>query len=108
MGAGRGRGEMIVFKLSMPGRGSWNGAWSGTDRVYIRVRDERIVPKEIVGKSHYYRWDDGWEACVEVLKMPAREARKIESKSAGFCGYDWMIDSLIKDGYIHTRKEATP
>ena len=95
---------MIVFELTMPGRGSWNGRWSGEDRRYIRTRDERKVPGEIWDKDFFYRWDDGWEACVSVDRMPASEARKLERKSNGFCGYDWMIESLIKDGYIHTER----
>jgi hypothetical protein len=28
------------------------------------------------------------------------EARKIERKSVNFCGYDWMIESIIRDGEI--------
>lgn len=95
---------MIVFTLTMPGRGSWNNAWSGEGQIYARMREERFVPQEIVGKSFYYRWDDGWCACVDMQKMPARETRRLKQKSIGFAGYDWMLDSLIKDGYIHTSK----
>ena len=94
---------MIVFELTMPSVGSWNGKWSGADRRYIRTEDERRVPKELWGNSYCYIWDDGWGACVSVERMPANEARKLERKSSGFCGYDWMIRSLIKDGYIHTK-----
>ena len=96
---------MIVFELSMPGKGSWNGKWSGEGRPYIRVKDERTVPKELWGKDFFYRWDDGWEACVSISKMPSNEARKLEKKSVGFNGYDWMISSLIKFGRIMTQKE---
>lgn len=98
---------MIVFELSMPGRGSWNGRWSGEDRCYVRTYDQRYVPKEHWNKSFYYRWDDGWEACVTVTQMPAKEARKLAKKSNGFCGYDWMIKSIIKFGEILARKEWT-
>lgn len=91
---------MIVFELTMPGVGSWNGKWSGADRRYIRTRRERDVPKSLWGKSFYYRWEDGWEACVTVIKMPAEDAYKLEHISAGFLSYDWMISSLIKRGYI--------
>ena len=95
---------MIVFELSMPHVGSWNGKWSGADRQYIRTMDERKVPKEIWNNDYHYRWDDGWEACVAVRRMNVNEARKLERKSDGFCGYDWMIRSLVKDGYIHTER----
>ena len=98
---------MIVFELTMPGVGSWNGKWSGADRRYICVRRNDAVPKELYEKDFFYSWPDGWTACVSVNKMPAKEARKLQKISAGFRGYDWMIDSLIADGYIHTKGEKT-
>ena len=91
---------MIVFELTMPGRGSWNGKWSGENRRYIRTRYERKVPKEIWDKDFFYRWGDGWTACISVRKMPANEARKLEKLSDGFCGYDWMIRSICSKGFI--------
>ena len=91
---------MIVFELTMPNVGSWNGRWSGADRRYIRTKKERDVPKTVWDKSFYYRWDDGWGACVSVTQMPCQEARKLERQSSGFCRYDWMISSIIKRGYI--------
>lgn len=91
---------MIVFELTMPHVGSWNGKWTGADRRYIRTRRECDVPKECWEKDFYYRWDDGWEACVTVRRMPAKEARKLERISAGFRMYDWMIASIIDRGYI--------
>ena len=91
---------MIIFELTMPNRGSWNGKWSGDGNLFVRVRKEKDVPKELWDKSFYYRWDDGWTACVTTTHMSATEARKLESKSAGFQGYDWMISSIIKNGYI--------
>lgn len=91
---------MIVFELSMPHASSWNGKWSGAGKKYICVMDQRTVPKELWDKDFYYRWDDGWEACVSVRKVYWREAQKLEKMSVGFAGYDWMIDSLIQRGYI--------
>lgn len=91
---------MIVFELTMPHVASWNGKWSGADRRYIRTSRERDVPKDLWNKSFDYRWDDGWGACVSVTKMPIREAKKLEQTSAGFAGYDWMIRSIVKRGYI--------
>lgn len=91
---------MIVFTLSMPTSGSWNGRWSGEDRVYARIFHNNDVPKDIIGKDFYYNWDDGWCACVSVTKVDSKEAAKIRKKSAGFCGYDWMIESIIKNGKI--------
>ena len=97
---------MIVFKLSMPHVGSWNGKWTQDDKVFARTYSEKKVPKELWNKSFYYRWDDGWTACVSVERMPASDARKIERRSNGFCGYDWMIRALIKDGYIHYERAS--
>ena len=96
---------MIIFTLSMPKRGSWNGKWSEEDRVYARIFHNNDVPKDIIGKDFYYNWDDGWCACVSVTKVDSKEAAKIRKKSAGFCGYDWMIRSIIKNGEIIVEEE---
>lgn len=95
---------MIVFELTMPHAASWNGKWSGADRRYIRVKYEADVPKELWNKDFDYHWDDGWCANVSVTRMSAREARRLENVSAGFCGYDWMIHSLLQRGYIDILK----
>lgn len=94
-----------MFELTMPNCGSWNGKWSQADRVHVRVRRDRDVPKELWDRCFYYRWDDGWEACVSVTHMPAREARALEKRSSGFSGYDWMITSIIKFGAIYKEKD---
>jgi hypothetical protein len=39
---------MIVFELSMPNKGSWNGKWSQEGQCFARVIDQRKVPKEVV------------------------------------------------------------
>lgn len=91
---------MIVFELSMPNKGSWNGKWSRDGELFVRTCRECDVPKEYWGKSFFYSWDDGWTACVTAIRMPAAEARKLERMSKGFCGYDWMIKSIIKYGDI--------
>lgn len=97
---------MIVFKLTMPGVGSWNGKWSQEGQLFVRTRRERDVPKELWDKDFFYRWSDGWCACVSVTRMPAAEARKLERKSKGFCGYDWMIRSIIKHGDIRVEEKT--
>lgn len=96
---------MIVFELTMPNRGSWNGKWSGDNRKFIRLRKNSEVPKNLVDKRYTYSWDDGWTACVTVTRMPADEAHKLERKSDGFAGYDWMIDSIIRYGTILSRSD---
>lgn len=91
---------MIIFELTMPGVGSWNGKWSQEGTYFARTRAEREVPRDRWDKDFYYRWDDGWTACVSVRRVSAAEARKLMRKSKGFCGYDWMIKSIILLGEI--------
>lgn len=96
---------MIAFFLSMPHVASWNGQWSGEGKIYARLRRDDQVPKEYVDQSFEYRWDDGWGASVEVRKVDSKEAAKIRRQSAGFYGYDWMIDSIIDHGKIITPED---
>lgn len=96
---------MIAFLLSMPHVASWNGEWSGEGKIYARLRRDSQVPKEYIDQSFEYRWDDGWGASVEVRKVDSKEAAKIRKHSAGFYGYDWMIDSIIDHGKIITPED---
>ena len=96
---------MIAFYLSFPYVGSWDGKWSGEGKLYACVYRNADVPKECVGKSHSYRWDDGWEACVDVRQVDNKEANRIRKKSVGFYGYDWMIVSIIRFGEIKKRSD---
>lgn len=96
---------MIAFLLSMPHVASWNGEWSGEGKIYARLRRDNQVSKEYIDQSFEYRWDDGWGASVEVRKVDSKEAAKIRKHSAGFYGYDWMIDSIIDHGKIITPED---
>lgn len=96
---------MIVFELSMPNVGSWNGRWSGEGRCYARVMRDKSVPKELWNRSFYYNWGDGWGACVSVDKVDYKEAKRIKRISNGFLGYDWMIDGIIAHGEIRKPTE---
>jgi hypothetical protein len=97
----------LVFKLSMPNRNSWNGGWSGEDREYNIVKNfgrskkakdkaEKLLEKE----SFYYNFGDGWGASVSVRQVDAAGARKARKLSDGFCGYDWMVSSIVSHGEI--------
>jgi hypothetical protein len=99
------RGSMhFAFVLSMPGNNAWNGRWSGEGNVYARVKSfSAKVYKEKLLKLvgyHGYNFGDGWRAAVDVKVVTGDEKRKLVKKSQGFCGYDWMIDSLISHGRI--------
>jgi hypothetical protein len=116
--------KLVEFKLKMPGRASWNGAWSGEGKNYSLVRelsDEDfarlfdLVPSgsptvvacsAVPGLSATriaakclrvwsHRWSDGWVAEVTARVVPADEEL---AKSDGFCGYEWMVDNILSRG----------
>ena len=94
--------KRIIFKLSMPNVGSWNGKWTGSSNNYFKVfrwgeKKVREFFAEKERKSFYYNFGDGWGANVEASIVPAGEKLP---KSDGFCGYDWMVDSILSCGEI--------
>ena len=92
---------MIGFTLRMPNIGSWNGKWSGERDIYFISRiSTRKKENDLDGKSFYYSFDDGWGALVSCKKMTSQEANKLKRKSKGFCGYEWMVESILKNGEI--------
>ena len=96
---------MIIFELTMPRSGAWDGCWSGNGKHYFRCLREWDVPKEVWNKDFFHSWSDGWTACVSVRKVDARSAKKLVKTSHGFCGYDWMISSIIRNGFIISPSE---
>ena len=96
---------MVVFKLTMPNRNTWNGKWTGDEMIFARSKKDKDVPKEVIGKSFLHHWADGWIACVSVEKMDCKEANKLMRMSNGFCGYDWMIESIIRYGEIRYKRD---
>lgn len=97
----------LAFFLSMPNRSSWNGQWSGDGKCYAIVhnvgkakaaRDK--AEKLAAEKSFYYNFGDGWGASVSVRVVDNNEARQIRRRSLGFCGYDWMVNSILAHGEI--------
>lgn len=101
---------LYSFKLSMPGKASWNGRWSGEGRPYVRVRniDKKTAKNarlQDTGVTSYdYRWDDGWCACISAERIDSKTAARLRKMSVGFYGYDWMIDSILMRGYIATKE----
>ena len=94
----------VLFTLSMPNVGSWNGKWGGERPDYTIVRS--VPPKRAaemaLPNSFYHNFGDGWGARVSARLMGAGERRP---KSAGFCGYDWMVDRIIRWGDTTCRHE---
>jgi hypothetical protein len=88
----------VRFSLTMPVVKSWNGRWSGADEPHYEVRNVSRKTVEKLGimdapKSWSYRFDDGWVAEVTAqISNPSMP----KAPSAGFCGYDWMIDSILR------------
>lgn len=95
--------KIYAFKLTMPNVGSWNGRWSGEKDVYIKFRkltNKQIEESKIEERGYCYNFGDGWSANVSVFTVDSKERRRLQQKSKGFCDYDWMIDSIIKNGKI--------
>jgi hypothetical protein len=95
----------VLFELSMPGNNSWNGKWTGEGNLYARVinvgasQKAREKYEKLIG-YHTYSFGDGWRAAVTVREVTSAAKRKLLKESKGFCGYDWMIESLRQHGEI--------
>ena len=96
------RRKRVEFVLSMPRVGSWNGRWSGAGKHYAIVRE--LTPEQVaaLGIEQDYRgwgycWDDNWSARVTARVVPKGERLR---KSDGFCGYEWMVDSILRIGRV--------
>lgn len=95
---------ILAFYLSMPNCASWNGKWSGDGRKFVIVktfRGKKATEKaEKIRDTGYYHysWPDGWGAGITVKEIDSRQAVRLRRESEGFCGYDWMVESIIKYG----------
>lgn len=63
---------------------------------YAHVRD---IPKNKAEKileieRFTYNFGDGWVAAINVSR--AKNPASIRRKSNGFCGYEWMIGSIVE------------
>jgi hypothetical protein len=82
----------------MPSVASWDGKWTGADRNYTVVRwvpdhaEDNFMDGRST-KSWCHHWEDGWCACV-TAHIVSTDGH--QNKSDGFCGYDWMIDNIIR------------
>jgi hypothetical protein len=93
----------------MPSNNAWNGKWSGADKMYVRTRSfSRQSAAKILERLNYsYDFGDGWRASVEVSEVTGDHKRKLDKASAGFCGYEWMIDSIIAHGKITAEERVS-
>jgi hypothetical protein len=86
----------------MPNVGSWNGKWTGESKLYAKIVNTGRVNAlkqralEVLDKKLFcYNFGDGWTARIDVREVTSKEAAKIRRKSSGFCGYDWMVNSIM-------------
>jgi hypothetical protein len=95
---------LVAFELSMPGVASWNGHWSGEERLHVCVvnlgRNADAAQKIIEGSPYFYSFGGGWAASVSARLVDATGARRLRRQSAGFAGYDWMIEEIRSHGRI--------
>ncbi len=87
--------QRMIFELSMPSKNSWNGKWSGEDCKYTVAKTVSEKRAKELGSYYTYAFGDGWVAGVTVRKAKLRE--KATNK---FCGYNWMIDSILRHNEI--------
>ena len=91
--------KYIVFKLSMPSNNSWNNKWSGEGDVYaykVKLKNSDFHKLDI-NSSYSYNFGDGWVVRISVQVFDkAKDANLKMKNSKGFCGYEWMIDSILK------------
>jgi hypothetical protein len=87
----------VEFRLTMPNPPSWNGKWSGDDRKHavVRTLKDDVAKRVLAGESYDHHFGDGWVAHIEVRQMAPCERK---GKSAGFSGYEWMIDNIVAHG----------
>ena len=89
---------VLQFTLTMPGVNSWDGKWSGQSKLFAVTRTVSSTDAEKILQRENYGYDfgDGWRANVSVKRITPAEKQKVRRKSAGFCGYDWMVTSILK------------
>jgi len=101
---------LVCFQLTMPNVGSWNGKWTGEGRPYFIIKKlgKAWSEKLKAGQSYFhYNFGDGWSAGVTLTFIDGKESRKRRKASVGFCGYDWMVDSILAHGEIRSGNGPT-
>jgi len=96
--------KRVEFVLSMPNNNAWNGKWTGESNHYaikknITNKTVKELFKDKAERSWHYNFGDGWTACVAARIVKPGEKLK---KSNGFCGYSWMVDSIMLHDEIKT------
>ena len=97
----------LVFELSMPNVGSWNGNWTGANDCHVIIQkfgsSKKGIAKaqELIDNSpYYYNFGDGWGASISVRCVSGPEIKSLKKANRGFCGYEWMVRSIKENGAI--------
>lgn len=98
---------ILAFFLTMPGRNTWNGKWTGDEKLWCETRTVKD-PTCLSGRLYFYDFGDGWRARIETRIVTLVERRRLMKRSAGFCSYQWMIDSILSDGEIYGPTQPKP
>ena len=97
----------VGFWLTFPKVNTWNGKWTGDGKSYSIIKPYnskgKILYPDLKSGDYYYDFGDGWVARVEVKFITDKEAREEKKRSQGFCGYEWMVDSIIEKGKIEKK-----
>jgi len=101
--------KIICYELTMPNVGSWNGKWSLQEEKHLIFKSVGIAyfrnnEKKLIG-SWYYNFGDGWGANVEGKVITSVEKAKLKKLNKGFCGYNWMVDSIMLVGEIYNSRD---
>jgi len=87
----------ILFELSLPNNSSVRDIYARTVKGIARGKNKYPNLEE---KGYYYKFSNGYGAHINVRYVQKNEAKDKMKKSKGFCGYDWMIDSILTKGKI--------
>lgn len=105
----------VSFELTMPNNNAWNGKWTGASKKYYytysaRTSEQKKAVNDLLASkstaNFYYNFGDGWGANVQMEIVDDKESRRRTKISAGFCGYNWMIWSILKHGKILAHEPA--
>ena len=105
---------IISFEYHTTQIGSWDKKWSGSGKVFAKLKTISKEQKEKLekmgfaiqkGKSHSFHYDfqDGWACNVTMTVGTKKEFQSIMRQSQGFLGYDWMIQDILENGQIDYR-----
>ena len=91
---------MIVFELATMSMKERLRAWPENGQTHVIVKYDDEVPKRCLNVWYRYQDMEGELTRIHVYKLPSAKATSLANKSVGFCGKEWMVDSIIKYGRI--------